>query len=375
MFRKDGAGRVHRWLGEALESKQVRPDQFSLRELFEHLVPEGREVLRRMDTRKSGGWTLLEAANAVDTSTFSNITGQIFYNKVLEGYARPGLLWPELCETFNTQILDAERIAGIGGIGDLIEVVEEKQPFPYVGMNEEWVDAPATKKRGFIAAVTREMIIADRTGLLMQRAGDGGWWMSLNKEKRVQDGAFGITNTYTRNGVATNTYLTSGAYINSLSNPLIDWTSVEAAELYLDAINDPNTGEAILFQPTSIIVPSALKRTAMRVQMATQIRVGAGEAGSVATYSPNPMDQGYYGAAQYKILASPYVKRRTSSASTWFFGDPKLAFGYREVWGIETIQAPANSEADFERDISYRYRVSERGEFYVRNPRFMVKCT
>lgn len=373
-----GAQRIHQFLEEGFASGQMRPDQFSIRDLYEHVVhdgrgnPCGRELVERMDSRrKSGGWRLLEAANAADTMTFANISGQIFFNKMLEGYNAVGLLWPELVDTFKTNVLGPERIPGIGGVGDETEVVEEKQPFPYVGMNEEWVEAPATKKRGFIVSVTREAIVADQTGLLMRRAAEGGTFLSLNKEKRVLDVVLGVTNTYKRNGVASNTYLTSGAYINSHTNPLVDWTSIEAAELLFDSINDPNTGEPYLFAADALIVPSYLLRTAQRILAATQVRHEG--AGGNQTYSPSPMDKGYYGAPAYKVLASPYVKRRTNSATTWFFGNAKKSFGYREVWDVESIQAPANSEAEFERDIQYRNKFSEMGEPYVENPRYMTK--
>ena len=69
------------------------------------------------------------------------------------------------------------------------------------------------------------------------------------------------------------------------------------------------------------------------------------------------------------------VKQRTSSASTWFIGDPARAFAYMENWPITVVSAPDNSEAEFTHDIVSRFKVSERGAAAVIEPRYMVKCT
>ena len=65
-----------------------------------------------------GQRALQEAAQAVSTGDFSNITGQIIYNKVRDSYIDPDLLWPQLCTTQSTEFLNGERIPGVGRIGD-----------------------------------------------------------------------------------------------------------------------------------------------------------------------------------------------------------------------------------------------------------------
>ena len=374
-----GADRTCRLLTEALDAKQVKADDFSVRELFENLVDDGPELLRAMSFRKSGGLTsrkiaVMEAGGAIDTGAFVNITGQLLFNKIKEGYENPEFLWPDLCETVKTEFLDGERIPGIGGMGDKFEQVLEGNPYPTIGTNEEYIDTPQTAKRGAIIPITREIIVADRTGILLKRAGEGGHYMGINKEKRVIDAATGQTNTYKRNGTATNTYLTSGAYVNSTSNTLIDWRSIETAELLFDAMTDPNTGEPIIMKPDVLLVPSALKKTALRVLGATEIAQVDNQANSstVRAFSPNPSP--FYGGT-YKVLSNAYVKARTGSASTWFIGDFKRAFYYMEVWGIETLQAASNSEAEFVQDIITRIKISERGVPAVVEPRFVAKNT
>jgi hypothetical protein len=358
-------------LSEALDARELRPDHFSVRDLFEAFC--GTEALQAISTRKRGGMNLrlLEAADAVDTSAFANITGQIIYNKVKEGYENPAFLWPKLCETVPTTFLDGELIPGIGPVGDKADTVGEADAYPEFGLTEVFLQTVRLLKRGFIVPVTREIIVADRTGMLLKVAGEGGKYLGINKEKRVIDVVTGVVNNYKRNGVATNTYLTSGAYINSTSNSLTDWTSIEKAELLFDALTDPDTSEPIVMPPQlQMLVPSALKYTARRIVHATNVqRVdNQANANTVRYESPNPVPD-------YDILSSPYVKARTGSASTWFLGDFRGGVAYMEAWGIETLQASSNSEAEFTRDIMARYKCSEMGAAQALEPRRLTKNT
>lgn len=372
--------RTQRYLGEAVENGDLRLQDFSIREAFEALVPDGETVLRRLDpSRKSGGMLLREAASAVDLSAFSNITGQIVFASIKKQFELATMLADLLCTTRPSPFPYGERVPGIGGIGDQAEIVDEGQMYPTVGVNEEYVDFPRPQKRGFIVPVTREALVYDRTAQVAEQCGKGSKWLALNKEKRVLDNAFGVTNTYKRNGTALNTYLTTGAYVNSSSNTLTDWTNVQAAELLFDAITDPNTGEPITWQGEMVlIVPTALRRTAHRIVHMTQIRFNDGASGTTAYYGQNPLqNQGnnINLSGQITVLSTPYVKSRSGSATTWFYGRPKDAFVYNQVWDIETSQAPTGAPAQFERDIELQFKASEFGVAGTMEPRYMTKNT
>jgi hypothetical protein len=357
-------------LREGIQAGHLRLEEISLRGLFESLIEDGRELLRLLDPRQSGGTSLVEAAGAVDTSAFSNITGQIVYSRALDAFRDPGFLWPMLVETIPTQF-SGEKIPGIGRIGDQAETIAEGQPYPLAGLSEEYVETPETAKRGFIVPVTKEAIFFDRTGLILRRAAEVAHWLGVNKEKRVLDVVLGIENPYRRNGVAGDTYLAAGAYVNiKASNALVDWTDIEAAELLLDAMSDPNTEEPISIMPDTLIVPTALKHTARRIVRAVSIEHvdNQANAATVRTLSASLLDD-------YRILTSPYVKQATGSDSTWFVGEPRRAFAYMENWPLTVTQAPDNNEADFTHDIVARFKVSERGAAAVLEPRRMVKCT
>lgn len=367
-----GPRKVCKHLEENIDQGKLRCQDFSIRDLFEALIPDGPELLRAISMRKSGGMSLVEAAAAVDTSAFANITGQIVFNRVKERYQDPEFLWPQLFEQTQTAFLNGELIPGIGRIGDKAEVVDEGQPYPTVGLTEEYIQTKPLVKRGFIVPVTREIIVADRTGILLREAGEQAYWEGLNTEKRALKVALGVTNNYKRNGTATNTYLTSGAYINSAANTLVDWTDIENAELLFDALTDPNTGELISVAADTLIVPTALKRTANRILTASEIAHVDNQvaANTVRTFSPNP-----YGGSAYKILSTSHVKEATSSAAKWYFGQPKRAFLRLYAWDIETSQAADNNQAKFQQDIWAQFKVSVMDHFQTVEPRFMVEST
>src|SRR3989304_6844179 len=58
-----------------LSKGHIRPSEFSIADLFESLVADGRELRRQFDPRLGPTNILFEAAGAVTSSDFSSITG------------------------------------------------------------------------------------------------------------------------------------------------------------------------------------------------------------------------------------------------------------------------------------------------------------
>ena len=369
---------------ENLREGRFKPDNFSLRDLFEATARDsegrlaGRDLLYEISFRRSGGdrRALREAAQAVSTGDFSNITGQIIYNKIRESYTLPKFLWPDLCTTQQTEFLYGERIPGVGRIGDKAEQVEEGMQYPFVGLNEQWTDTAATVKRGFIIPISREIIVYDRTGLVTKLAGEGGDWLGVNKEKQVLDLAVGVKNNYNRNGVSTNTYLTSGAYINdqtgnALSGAGNEWLALQNADLLFAAMTDPNTGEPIgIPDNIQLLVPYDLFRSARRIVTATDVEHVdmRQQASTIRTIGRNP-----YGDRQPQILTNQWVKTRSNSGTKWYYGDFKAALLWMSVWDIETTQAAPNNPLEFTNDIWAQHKVSYRGVGQMYEPRKLTR--
>jgi hypothetical protein len=376
MYETNGPEKTVQHLQEALEKGDLKPADFSIRELAEATLSQ--ERVRQMDPRQ-GGACLLEAGDGVDVTAFSNITGQIILSQILAAYNQEAFVLSQLVSTVPTR-LDGERIPGVGRISDEVAEVQPGMPYPSLGFGEDYIDTPQTTKHGFIVPVTKEAIFFDRTNLVLQRASEVGEVLGLNKEKRLLDLLIGVTNNYKWKGVNYNTYSGAGTgmapdgdWVNQLTEELVDWTNVDAAEQLFADILDPNTGEPVLVQATTVLVTPAYRHAAHRIFNAAEIKYASGTNTTVAA---NPL-------GNYTIVESRLAYRRLIASSIaadaakkyWFIGDFSKAFAYMENWPITVTQSPLNGEADFNQDIVVRFKASERGAAAVINPRYVVRST
>jgi len=358
-----------------LSQGQLEPEDFSLRDLAEGLIPDGHQWVRMLDPRSVGSVNILEAGEGVDVTAFLNVTGQVIYSKMLEAYTQEAFVVSKLVDTVPTR-LDGEKIPGIGRIKDEATEIHPGMPYPHVGLGEDYIETPSTTKHGLIVPVTKEAIFFDRTNLVLSRAAEVGEVLGLGKEKRLIDLVIGQTNNYKSKGTSYNTYQTASPWINELAtNELVDWTNVDAAEQLFADILDPNTGEPVLVRPNTVLVMPAYRHAAYRIFKATEITFTA-SGSATATTASNPL-------AQYTVADSALAYRRVvASGETaadakkwWFLGDFRKAFAYMENWPITVNQSPLGSEADFSQDIVVRFKASQRGAAAVIDPRYVVKST
>lgn len=340
-----------REMADLFADRSVDLRDFHVRPLFEAMVDDGHELVQNhYAPNMSGGYQVQEASDAVQTSMFPNIMGQYLFNAILRAYESPEFIGDRLVSKMST-MLSGEKIPGISPIGDVVEVVNEGQPYPNAVFGENWIETPETIKRGLIVDVTKEAIFFDKTGLILIRAAEVGNAVGLNREKRILDVVFGLVSVYKRNGGAVEATYQSDNTVTT--TPLTDYTSLDAADNKFAAMTDPDTGEPIVLTPNLLVVPTALRNTANRIKSAfmTNVTASARET-RVGSNSLN---------YNWDILTSPYVKQRTSSDTTWFYGDFPGAFVYSENWPMRVEQENASSAQAFDRDIVQRYKASERG--------------
>lgn len=366
-------------LGRQGKPGGMRMEHFSIRDLFEELIPAGRDVLRAW---QRGGGAILESVAAADTSAFSSIVGQLMYDRLLQGYENPAFIWPQLCQQIPTTQLFGQKVPGVANLGDVGEIVGEGKEYPLIGGSANYVEWGALNKRGFRVPLTRELTIADNTGLVIQRLDKTSESLGINLEKRVLDMVTGQTvannnySGYKRNGNATATYLTSGAYVNKITpNVLIDWTNIQAAELLFDALNDPDTGEPIIIGGRTLLVPSALLMTARRIVTATSVEHVDNQVAATTyrTMSSNPLSSGINQPAAINVVSSPYVKRRSTSTTQWWYGDFQKAFGRLTAWDIEKDQRGRESPLNFTNDIIMEFKGSVMDLAQVLEPRAVTQ--
>jgi hypothetical protein len=373
-YELDGGEKTISHLSEALQQRQLAPEDFSLRDLAEALIPDGHHWVRSLDPRSASGVQLLES-DAVDATAFLNITGQLIYSKIIDAFRQEAFVASRLVSTIPTR-LNGEKIPGVSRVSDAVDEIAPGMPYPSLGFGEDYIETPATAKRGFIVPVTREAIFFDRTHLVLSRAAEVGEILGLNKEKRLLDVIVGATNNYKWKGTAFNTYQTTTPWINvKTANELVDWTDVDAAEQLFADMLDPNTGEPVLVRANTALVMPAYRHAAHRVFNAQEITY-TGTSANTATTAANPL-------GNYRVFESRLAYRRIVASGVtaadakkwWFVGDFDKAFAYMENWPITVTQSPLGSEADFNNDIVVRFKVSERGAAAVLNPRYVIKNT
>lgn len=375
-FEMDGPQKTVDHLTEALQSGDLKPEDFSLRDLAEGLIPDGAARLRELDPRCGQGVSLLEDGEE-STSTFLNVAGAVIERKILDSYHKDVFAISKLVSTIPTRF-DGEKIHG-GSLPDAATEIEPGESYPTVGFGEDYIETPGTTKRGLIVPVTREAIFFDRTHLVLARAAEVGESLALNKEKRILDTVLGLVNTYKFNGTALQTYYagaTSDPWKNQLSgNALANWSHIDAAEDLLGNIPDPTTGEPVLVEPDTVLVMPQNRHVAYRLFHASEVSYDDTANSSVSAV-PNPF-------SRYNLVSSriAYGKLKavtpaiTNPEKIWFMGNFKKAFAYMENWPITVTRSVSGSEADFTQDVVVRFKASERGTPAVLNPRYVAKCT
>lgn len=344
------------------EAKEMH--DLSVRRLFESSVEGGHIVVQDMDPNYRGMSRFRESADVVSTALFAYTMGQIIYTETMKSYAMPEFIGDKLVTKMVTQF-SGEKIPGVSEVGDQVEIVGEGQPYPRALIGECFIETPETIKRGLIIDVTKEAIFFDRTNLILKRAGNVGKFIGINREKRILDVVLGIVTLYKRNGAAA--IATYGSDNTKTSNALVDWTNVDAVDQLFNAQTDPDTGEPIVITANTMVVPMALKTTAKRILQATM--TGVTTASRETRVDSNSLDH------DFNILSNQYVKARSGSDTTWFYGNPKEAFVYAENFPLTVITNTENAHMSFERDIVSQSKASERGAAGIIERKYMSKST
>lgn len=373
-------------LKRAFKEKAYKPADFELGALFVECF--GWREFAECRARKSLARDIMEAAGAVATHAFQNISGQLVFNAIMDSYDAPEFVISRMIPTVGTSF-DGEKIPGISAIGDEALVVGENEAYPLAGVVEDWMETPRTRKRGLIVPVTKEAIFFDRTGVLLDRCREVGYWLGYNKEIRaidclVDENAGAVSaqlggHRYFWKGNSLATYGNNSGTHNfdnlQATNTLIDYTDIENVELLFDAMTDPQNGIITgVYRAAAkhIVVTTQNLHTLKQILTATQVGLHSG--GYPVT--GNPIDRQSPNSLQsYEIVTSPLLAGRMVTDTTWYMGNIAKAFRYMENWPMETTEAPSNSHDEFHRDIVQQFKASERGAYATFDPRYMVQST
>ncbi len=340
----------------------------------------GKEAYADMATSGDSFAKLREAVDPVNLSAFTNITQLLVLEAGLQTYQAPELVGSSLV-TEETARTDRVRKAATSPVNDDAQIVKEGEEFPNVKFGEDYQDLPSSEKRGLKFGITKEMIFFDQTGDAMSSAQRVGEILGKNKDKRILRVVLGLDNNYNRNGVASNTYLTTGNRINSIdSNPLVDWRDLDDVNALFTNMKDDRTDkpEPIMVVPDTLIVSPFKEMTARSILTATEVRTQP-SGSSTTTISASPAARL---TAGLRVVTSQWLDwllvneggvSAANARNYWYMGNPRKAFRYRTLFPFAMIQANSNDTAEFERDIVMQFRGSERGVAYVDAPWQMAR--
>lgn len=345
--------------------------------------------LRRFAERK--GWAAEASAEGIDASTFSDFWGAVALEAVEMGYAQAATVANQLVGVWESSqsLLDEASIPEQAASPDGTQNMNVAQGMEYgrAGFTGVMIKAPRPDKFGLIAALTLETVRSNQKTEVLDANAEVGRMVGTEEAERKIRVAIGVTNNYTRNGVSTNTYLTSGAYTNSLTDFVLTNGPKEIDRLLqLAAVQlHPITGKNIQFAPTAILcVPGGLFNTRHQANLSEYREPTNGSSGG-----PVGISQGNPLGINFTIMSDPAVQRiaavsasaelpglglTAAKAKTLFIvADWQKAFKWRQVEPFTVFETGDLTNdywpPSFFQDVVWACKARSWGAAFVREPR------
>lgn len=394
-----------------LAEQKIRPENFSIQELAEGII--GSQWRNYFDPANAGAMakytlarSLVEHGHPNDTralvestgvgldptafaniNTFTAVVGGLIEVKILEAFQNPALIADQLMPAEATK-LNGQKVIGVNRIGDKGKKRNPGEPHQRASFNERWIETPETRENALAVDVLKETVFFDLTGDILNVAASVGEELAYRKELEVIDTFIGVTNSFKYSGTSYNTYQTSETlgYLNDHSNPLVDWTSIQASMLRFARMKDPGTGKRILIQPNTILVNPARVATAQLILGAnlTETRVAAGATQSTAGTLQIRQTPGNPYSGQFTVLSSPLIEQRCTDADGlnlsqsnaddyWWIMQSGKTFRYMQNYPLNVQQAAPNNYEMLDKGIVASYFANERGIPSVWSPWHIVR--
>ena len=370
---------------------------FSIRSLAEATM--GRDWVE--SGRPTGGAQYLEegaGGGAVDHTAFSNLTTTVISGLMDEPDREADLnASDDLARTVPTQYEQGEKVIGLRRVGrEANRVIRPGESYGRYGFGEDWQMKPDTEKRGGIVELTKEAIVEDRTGRILDAARTLIDEARQNKNERILKAVLGIDNSiFMPKGVAEPTYTTAttgqddNARVNLVTSgiELLDWTDIDEAQQLWADMRHKDTGRPIQIADgrMRLIVMPAKKYLARQILNATEVETGDVTAAGGRRKTANPLAQEQIDLMvsnlMYELLTrsatDPYNPGAGLVAATakkrWYMGDFARAFEYLENWPLTAVTMGPGSYAEWDRDVVFGVKVSEKGTPAVNDPRYVLQ--
>jgi hypothetical protein len=350
--------------------------------------PAWESRLQRVSARSE--WVGEASAEAVDLSVFREITGAVLVEQVEMGYAQAASVANQLVGTWQSSQnpLDEATIPEMASTPDGPLDVAPGAEYPRAGFSSVWYKAPRPSKFGLIAALTLELVKANQKTEFLDAGAEVGRTVGTEEAERKIRVVIGVTNNYNRLGAVTNTYLTSGAYANSLTDFVIANGPKEFDRLLqLAAVQmHPVTGKSIQFTPTAVLtVPGNAFQTRHNLRISEYRQTDGANVTAISQGNPLGMD--------FPVLQDPAVQRIAALASggetnglgltaakaktLTVVADFQRAFKWREEEPFSVFETGDLSNdfwpPSFFQDVVYAVKARSWGAAFVREPRFAYR--
>lgn len=389
----EGCKRLHAFVREGIREKKFTPDQISLlgiglaTKAIDPLDPAGSFIASAAEsydsTRMRHERVFTESNPGLNSNAFQTITGELISASVIEGYDNTdGLIGDRLVRVQQAKMRN-QKIAGFTALAGPLEV-KEGMPYEETAFDEKYVTTRESKK-GRIVSLNEELVLFDQTGEVRRRAMELGMQCRHERERTIVRGAIdadaSTVPVYRPDGTGEALYNTDGSNYNYIgsgnttstsfntASGLVDHTDIEhirkyrALEVKDDRIDGTQRAITGINSGLTLLVPESKVGVALNIFNAGLI---ASTANSIETQFANPVR-----SIVKEVLSSPILDE--VSTDDYFCGNFARQFLWTEIWPIQTFTQAADSEAAFERDVVFRYKVRYFGGISALDSRWVTK--
>ncbi len=356
---KEGQKRFAEQVSRLAVKGELKADNVSFKELFETLV----NYDNSLDINTTSSQRMAEA---IASTSFPVVTKQLLHPKVLDAYnlamGDVGQLVTEI-----PVARDEEKLPGFTD-PESLQRVGQAMPYEESVLDEKYVLLKSFKF-GRIISLTREMILFDQTGQILERARRIGGMAGYHRAQYIVEKACSLACNATGeaankslfwNGTSRTMYADTHASWDVVANDNLTTTALShdglKAALILLRKQKNQQGQFISVNPRFLLIPPDLEETARQLILSDRQF-------DVADNAINPFK------GQFQIIVSSFL----SDVSDWYLGDFPRQTYWGWVWNIETSEQTSTSEKAFENDIVSRYKVGYYGGANTVDYKFVAK--
>lgn len=336
----------------------------------------------------------------VRVNDFFLLTAAKLYTTMMAIYQLEPAVYPLLTSTFDCAYRTYQH--QIPSESPEVDYTAEGEDYKTGKITDRWCETKCNKF-GKIIALTRETMLADRTGQIVSMC-EGLAKSCKYREDQLAAAAFADSSnsSYIKDPAeqdagsyfpeatrvalyrtSAGTTLTSYEYsINKVVTNLKNWTSVDSAlQLLMKMVNLNSQYVNVMGGGLTIVVPTALISRASLLQSAMHADIQQNSTAGTEyqiTRVPDPIKNILNGASirvvHWKLLTSA----ATAIQSTWYLaGNSGAQFRKHESWPVEFSRAtPAQlGQDDFNKDIIAKFKTGFRAGFRAVDDKYVIQCT